>query len=367
MNEYTGLSFTEFFAILTRGAVAQSGERLTGSQKVVGSNPISSTTKHKPPTGYLSIGSNSYTQLTIPLDRLIEGFLLSCKVENKSPKTISFYQNNLDKFQWYLNKFGIETIDATTIRSFLGYLKDTPSRWDSSNARANRMVTPTTVKSYYISLSALFTWAMEEELIDVNPMATVKKPKLQHKAINGLDKEVIRKLLNSMNGKDLSSLRNKAILYMFLDTGLRLSELANLTLSDINLDKGIIKTIGKGNKERFARIGIKTQKALWNYLARRPVDTDYVWQGKDNNKMATDSIAQMIRNLGKRNGMRLSPHRLRHSFAISFLRNGANPFELQIALGHSTLEMTRLYTQALGFDDVFKRHVVASPVDRLGR
>lgn len=60
----------------------------------------------------------------------------------------------------------------------------------------------------------------------------------------------------------------------------------------------------------------------------------------------------------------MSPHKLRHSFAISFLRNGANPFELQIALGHSALEMTRRYTQALGFDDVFKRHVLASPVDR---
>jgi len=61
------------------------------------------------------------------------------------------------------------------------------------------------------------------------------------------------------------------------------------------------------------------------------------------------------------------PHKLRHSFAISFLRNGANPFELQIALGHTTLEMTRRYTQALGFEDVFKRHIMASPVDRLVR
>ncbi len=152
---------------------------------------------------------------------------------------------------------------------------------------------------------------------------------------------------------------------MFLDTGLRLSELANLTMSDIDFERGIIKTNGKGSKERFARIGVKTQKVLWNYLAHRPEDAEYVWLGKDNNKMATDSIAQMIRKLGKRLGMKLSPHKLRHSFAISFLRNGANPFELQIALGHTTLEMTRRYTQALGFDDVYKRHVVASPVDRL--
>jgi hypothetical protein len=92
-------------------------------------NPIHSTiksSKAKSNSNYPSTSSNPYTQLAIPLHRLIEGFLLSCKVENKSPKTISFYKNNLDKFQWFLNKFGIDTIDATTIRSFLGYLKDCP-------------------------------------------------------------------------------------------------------------------------------------------------------------------------------------------------------------------------------------------------
>ena len=111
------------------GAVAQLGERLTGSQKVEGSNPSSSTKivdKANPISKYLSTRSNSYTQLAIPLQRLIEGFLLSCKVENKSPTTISFYKNILDKFQWFLGKYGIETIDATTIRQFLGYLKDSP-------------------------------------------------------------------------------------------------------------------------------------------------------------------------------------------------------------------------------------------------
>ena len=268
---------------------------------------------------------------------------MSCKVENKSPATISFYKNILDKFRWFLEKNSIQDIDANTIRSFLGYLKDTTNRWDTNNARANRPVSPVTVKSYYIGLSALFTWAMGEGLIEHNPMANVKKPKLPNRTVKGLDTEVVRKLMDEVNGRDVSSLRNKAMLYMFLDTGLRLSELTGLMLGDIDFKNGIIKTIGKGNKERCARIGVKTQKALWNYLAIRPV----------------------VRKLGKRLNMKLSPHKVRHSFAISFLRNGANPFELQIALGHTTLEMTRRYTQALGFDDVYKRHMVASPVDRL--
>ena len=296
---------------------------------------------------------------------MIEGFLLSCKVENKSPATISFYKNILDKFQWFLSRHDIETIDATTIRQFLGYLEDSPNRWDSNNTRANRPVSPITVRSYYTGLSALFTWSIEGELIETNPMAHVKKPQLPHKTVKGLEPDIIHRLLNSIDGKSLQALRNKAIFYIFLDTGLRLAELTNLTISDISMDKDIIKVMGKGNKERYVRIGIKTQKALWNYLAHRPVDVEHVWLGRDNAPFTIAGVAQMIRNLGRSNGIRLSPHKLRHSFAISFLRNGANPFELQIALGHTTLEMTRRYTQALGFEDVFKRHVLASPVDRL--
>ncbi len=145
----------------------------------------------------------------------------------------------------------------------------------------------------------------------------------------------------------------------------RLSELANLQLSDINVERGIIKVIGKGNKERYVRIGLKTQKALWNYLTRRNSEVDFIWISRENQPLTATGIAQMVRNLGKSLSLSLSPHKLRHSFAIRFLRNGANPFELQIALGHSTLEMTRRYIQALGFEDVFKRHVLASPVDRL--
>ena len=295
-------------------------------------NTANTTTEH------LSISPNSYAQLAIPLERLIDGFLLSCKVENKSPATVSFYKNILDKFQWFLNKYGIDEINATTIRSFLGYLKDSPNRWDSTNKRANRPVCPYTVDRYYTGLSALFRWALSEGMIDTNPMATIKKPRFQRKIIKGLEPEICHKLLGSFNGKSLSDYRNKAIVFMFLDTGLRLSELANLQLSDINIERGIIKVVGKGNKERLVRIGLKTQKALWNYLARRSSDIEHIWLGNDDESLAANGIAQMIRNLGKRLGIQLSPHKLRHSFAISFLRNGANPFELQMALGHSTLE-----------------------------
>jgi site-specific recombinase XerD len=266
-----------------RGAVAQLGERLTGSQKVEGSNPSSSTKKPKTANTtltYLSISPHSYAQLAIPLDRLIEGFLLSCKVENKSPATMSFYENILSKFQWFIEKFGINTIDTTTIRSFLAYVKDSPNRWDSTNTRANRPVCAYTVDRYYTGLSALFRWAINEGMVETNPMATIKKPRFQRKIIKGLEPAICNKLIGYFNGKSLGDYRNKTIIMMFLDTSLRLSELANLQLSDINnIERGIIRVTGKGNKERLVRIGLKTQKALWSYLARRDSNTDYIWLG----------------------------------------------------------------------------------------
>ena len=92
-------------------------------------------------------------------------------------------------------------------------------------------------------------------------MATVKKPRLPHKSVEGFEPETIKTLLSSFSGRSFNDLRNKAVLFMFLDTGLRLSELAGLTVSDIRIEKGVIKVTGKGNKERYARVGVKTQKA----------------------------------------------------------------------------------------------------------
>jgi site-specific recombinase XerD len=204
---------------------------------------------------------------------LIEGFLLSCRVENKSPATVSFYKGILDKFQWFLKKYGIDTLDPITIRSFLAYVKDSENRWDSTNTRANRKVCPYTVERYFTGLSALFRWSMEEGLIEANPMQTIKKPKVPRKIVKGLEADKIHTLLSSFTCNSITDYRNKAILFVFLDTGLRLAELSNMKLSDIAIEKGIIKVMGKGNKERLVRVGLKTQKALWTYLASRQSST----------------------------------------------------------------------------------------------
>ena len=155
---------------------------------------------------------------------------------------------------------------------------------------------------------------------------------------------------------------------MLLDTGMRVFELANLRLDDIDVNTGsILIRHGKGNKQRVVRIGAKTQKALWKYrtLYRRS-DNDKLLVNRGGESLEVTGIKLMIRRLGKRaNVLGVHVHRLRHTFAISFLRAGGDVFSLQYLLGHSTLAMTQRYLQSLNADDAVKAHKRFSPVDNL--
>jgi len=170
-------------------------------------------------------------------------------------------------------------------------------------------------------------------------------------------------MIDVVKGDSQESARNKAIILILLDCGIRVSELANLKIDDVDMKRGVIIVMGKGSKQRLARLGLKTQKALWNYMVYRKNTSPWLWINRNGKRLTATGVQQMIRELGWKVGIRLHPHLLRHTFAISFLRNGANTFECQYALGHSSLEMTRRYCQALSFDDVFRRHELASPVD----
>jgi len=215
-------------------------------------------------------------------------------------------------------------------------------------------------------VKAFFNWVFGEGFIIYNPTIGVRVGGVLKKVVRGLSEQELKRLLAEV--QDCSSLlkiRNKAIVYILVDCGLRIYELVNLQLSDVDLQRGVLRIKGKGSKERLVRMGLQTQKALWDYMALRGSDIQWLWVNKAGKKEDVSGVQQWLRKLGKRIGIRLYPHLLRHTFAISFLRNGGNVFALQSALGHSSLEMTRRYCQALGFEDVFKEHEMASPVDNL--
>jgi integrase/recombinase XerD len=160
--------------------------------------------------------------------------------------------------------------------------------------------------------------------------------------------------------------RDKAIVLVLLDSGMRASELCALTVGDADLSTGRVTVErGKGGKARHTYLGKAARKALWRYVSRRqtrPDDPLFVTRGE--RAMDGDRLLKLIVNLGKRAGVgNLHPHRFRHTFATQFLRNGGNLLALQRLLGHSNLGMVRRYA-AIVEADLAAAHESSSPADR---
>jgi site-specific recombinase XerD len=227
---------------------------------------------------------------------------------------------------------------------------------------------------YYGGLRAFFNWVVREGFLSDSPITKVKVAKPRRKVIQPYTSEQIKAMLGvcdwdyQHNAKFLGS-RNRAILLMLLDSGLRLSELANIRFQDIDTEQGWIKATGKGAKERVVRIGGTAQKALWRYLMHRPNNgRQEIWLSEEGRPLQGSGIQSMINRLKKRAGVadRGCVHRFRHTFALNFLRADRNPFNLQYLLGHSSLEMVRHYTATLGMEDALEAHKRASPADLMG-
>lgn len=167
------------------------------------------------------------------------------------------------------------------------------------------------------------------------------------------------------NAKFLGS-RNRAMLLVLLDTGIRLSELVSMKVRDINSDTGYIRVLGKGSRERVVRIGKVAQRALWRYLmCRTHKDMEELWLTEEGRPLHNSGVQSLVKRLKERAGIsgNGNTHRFRHTFALSFLRTDGNVFNLQYLLGHSDLDMVRRYTSTLGMEDALKAHEKASPAD----
>lgn len=165
---------------------------------------------------------------------------------------------------------------------------------------------------------------------------------------------------NTLQNQD----RNRAIILLLLDTGIRADELCTMKIADLDLKGQLIKVFGKGDKERIIPICSKTAQALWRYTASRPSarSDEPLFLTREGNEFNRHRLLKQLQAIGNRAGVRnVHPHRFRHTFAISFLRNGGNGYTLQMILGHTTMEMVRKYLN-LAQADLESAHRLASPV-----
>jgi len=308
--------------------------------------------------------------MSTKIKQAIDGFLLSCKVEGKSWGTIDCYRDKLKGFYWYATNYDwpddISEITTQYLREFLGYLRETSHRFNSKCPRAMRPVNNTTIQKYYRALSALINWSVNEGILETNPLVRIKVPRAEKKVVKALDSTEVTQLISSLPDT-FDGVRNKAIILVLVDCGLRLGELLNIKMSDINIEQQLMRVDGKTG-ERVVRYGNTTWKAIKIYLKlRKKVNgqNDSLWLTKKGITLKDSSVETLFIKLRKRTGIYVHPHLLRHTFATMWLKNGGESLMLQRLLGHTTLMMTNRYCQAVGSYDAVESHKQYSPVDRL--
>lgn len=324
------------------------------------------------------------TQTRVPaaqsLRTLAKGFVLTHQTEGKSPKTVSYYRDNLRRFLWFAEEHGWSDDPALLteweIREFLAYVRGEKCRWGLSgngSETSRPLASHSTVRHYFVVLSCFFNWAVREGFLEASPLGRIKVAKPKSRVIVPYSSDEIRRLLalcdqDFEHGARCLGSRNKAVLLLFLDTGLRLSELAALRTADVENETGRLMVTGKGQKQRVVRVGTAARKALWRYLMCRPGNgRPELWLTQDGQPLAPEGIQACIKRLKARAGVNGSGsvHRFRHTFALSFLRADRNVFNLQYLLGHSDLKMVKQYTTTLGMEDALDAHIKASPADLL--
>jgi site-specific recombinase XerD len=311
------------------------------------------------------------------LARLIQGYRLCAQTEGKSKKTIDAVTSSVTYLERFLRSEGLTT-DATgigpgEIRVFILHLQQKRCFSDHPFARSQeRGLSGHTINCYLRSIRAFWSWLINEGIVDETPFARVKIPKAPSKVIPTLSNTQIDVLLGAIDSSTEEGFRDYVIILTLLDTGLRVSELAGLRLDDLRLEDGVLKVMGKGGKERLVPIGKGVQRLLWRYInGFRPEPANpncgFLFLTADGRPITKNRIEKRMAVYGERaglRGVRCSPHTLRHTAAVSFLRNGGDVFSLQRMLGHSTLAMTRHYCE-LADVDVKRAHLTASPVDNL--
>jgi len=310
-------------------------------------------------------------------ERLAAGYQLCASTEGKSPRSIEAVTSSVKYFQRFLatQPESIHLTDVTRqeIRGFIAYLQQ-------ARCYAAHRYTPVqdknlsghTINCYVRSLRIFYSWLVSEEIIEVHPFNGVKIPRPPVKVIPAFSGSQIQELLKVINKKTAAGYRDFAIILTFLDTGIRLSELCSMKTENLHLEDGVGIVRGKGNKERTFPVGKQLQRVLWYYIERyrhEPATPKYsfVFLNREGKPLKGRMVEAMMRRYGRKaklTGIRCSPHTLRHTAAISFLRNGGDLFSLQRMLGHSSLEMTRRYCAVTDID-VKKTHTMASPVDNL--
>jgi len=316
-------------------------------------------------------------RIGITIDELVDRYELSNHADGKSPKTIKWYSEILWSFSAYIKErrgySDISNFNMDLAREYIVYLRNKHKfQGHPYIPEQGHLLSPKTVQCHVRALKAFSSWLYNEGCTDGNRLGHLKLPKAPSKIMEPLTSEEIEMVSAAIDKSSPAGMRNYAVVVTLLDTGLRASEIAGVTLGQLNLDAGYIKVMGKGSKERIVPIGKYVQKTLWVYIEKgRPKpafsDCDNLFLSPGGRPITGNTIKLVFSRLAKRSGVeRLHAHLCRHTFAINYLLNGGDIFSLQQILGHTSLDMVRLYLHFTSSQITVLQHKY-SPMDKLHR
>ena len=286
---------------------------------------------------------------------LIEAYLQDHIGGNSSEKTLEWHRTALGLMQHFfkeeLDVYQIEEVEADDISAWFAHLRSTPAA--RGKVRSER-----TVQTYARSARAFFHWLVRRGTLQSNPFDRVVFPKVGRPLIQTITAEEFEKLLLACAPPhetglfaERAAVRNRAILWLLYDTGIRVSELINLRVSDVDRKHGVVTVLGKGAKERRVALGQNCLRNLSYYLDKhRPGEEelaewgsageDHLFLSETRQPLTKNGMEMLFKRLKKRAGIegkRISPHILRHTFAMNYLIKSNDPFSLQELLGHEDL------------------------------
>lgn len=295
-----------------------------------------------------------------PLADLSRSFARDLKGAGKSERTIVLYCMSVDMFsRWLAERDRPQTTDSLTrpaIKAWVADLSDTKA--------------PGTVRTRFRGMRRFVKWCVTEDILDASPMDNLEQPKAIDKPVPILTDDDIKALLKVTAGADFADRRDHAILRVLMDCGLRISEVAGLQVTDVDLkDHDVLHVIGKGSKPRSVPFCAKTGKALDQYLrarrGHRHAKSEALWLG-ERGPMSTDGISERLKVRGRQAGVEdLHAHRFRHTFAHDWLASGGQEQDLKRLAGWSSDAMLAVYARSTQVERAHDAHRRMMRGDRL--
>jgi site-specific recombinase XerC len=299
--------------------------------------------------------STTETDVRIDIPTLLPSWQRSLRAARRSPRTVQSYTEAAEQLSDFLVRKGMPTAVTSIAREHVeAFIEDLDTRFK-----------PATVGVRFRSLQQLFRWMLEEGEIERDPMERMRSPKVPEDPPAVLSDAELRALLRACEGTDFASRRDTAILRTFIDTGARLSEVANLRMDNVDLDDQTLTVLGKGERVRVLPIGAKTVKAIDRYLRVRRSDVDALWIG-GKGPMTPSGITQLLRRRAAKGGIgHINPHQFRHTFAHRWLASEGQEGDLQEIAGWRSREMLRRYGASSRAERARAAHARVAPGDRL--